>query len=55
MFCKNIRACNCIFAFKYVGVKLDKEIAFSKQGVYSFGAQEQIYHELPPLIPKDDP
>lgn len=32
-------------------MKLDKELATSRQGVYTFRAQGQVYHDLPSLIP----
>ncbi|XP_049378107.1 uncharacterized protein LOC125842861 [Solanum stenotomum] len=54
LFRKNIRAYNSIFAFTSFGVKLDKELASSRKGVYSFKAQGQIYHDLPSLIPNND-
>lgn len=47
----HIRAYNIIFAFTSFGVKLDKELATSRQGVYTFHAQGQVYHDLPSLIP----
>ncbi|XP_049360758.1 uncharacterized protein LOC125825469 [Solanum verrucosum] len=54
LFRKNIRAYNSIFAFTSFGVKLDKELASSRKGVYSFKAEGQIYHDLPSLIPNND-
>ncbi|XP_049388457.1 uncharacterized protein LOC125852811 [Solanum stenotomum] len=54
LFRKNIRAYNSIFAFTSFGVKLDKELASSRKGVYSFKAQGQIYHDLPSLIPNNN-
>ncbi|KAG5584664.1 hypothetical protein H5410_045098, partial [Solanum commersonii] len=54
LFRKNIRAYNSIFPFTSFGVKLDKDLASSMRGVYSFKAQGQIYHDLPSLIPKND-
>ncbi|KAG5581517.1 hypothetical protein H5410_052144 [Solanum commersonii] len=54
LFRKNIRAYNNIFAFTSFGVKLDKDLASSRKGVYSFKAQGQIYHDLPSLIPNND-
>ncbi|KAG5520326.1 hypothetical protein RHGRI_033033 [Rhododendron griersonianum] len=50
-FRRHIRAYNSIFAFTSFGVKLDKELATSRQGVYTFRAQGQVYHDLPSLIP----
>ncbi|KAG5565561.1 hypothetical protein RHGRI_001464 [Rhododendron griersonianum] len=50
-FCKHIRAYNSIFGFTSFGVTLDKGLANSTGGVYTFRAQGQIYHELPSLIP----
>ncbi|KAH0767034.1 hypothetical protein KY290_002952 [Solanum tuberosum] len=54
LFRKHIRAYNSIFAFTSFGVQLNKELASSRKGIYSFKAQGQIYHDLPSLIPKDD-
>ncbi|KAH0661326.1 hypothetical protein KY284_026257 [Solanum tuberosum] len=54
LFRKNICTYNSIFAFTSFGVKLDKELAFSRKGVYSLKAQGQIYHDLPSLIPNND-
>ncbi|XP_075108897.1 uncharacterized protein LOC142180730 [Nicotiana tabacum] len=39
-FRRNIRAYNSIFAFMSFGVRLDKELASSRKGVYTFKAQE---------------
>ncbi|XP_049350419.1 uncharacterized protein LOC125815062 [Solanum verrucosum] len=54
LFRKHIRAYNSIFAFTSFGVQLNKELASSRKGIYSFKAQGQIYHDLPSLIPKND-
>ncbi|KAH0652401.1 hypothetical protein KY289_030079 [Solanum tuberosum] len=54
LFRKNIRAYNSIFAFTSFGVKLDKELASSRKGVYNFKAQGQIDHDLPSLIPNNN-
>lgn len=51
-FRKHIRAYNSIFSFTSFGARLDKELASSKQGVYTFRVQGQIYHHLPALIPE---
>nr|XP_027120740.1 uncharacterized protein LOC113737757 [Coffea arabica] len=51
-FRKHIRAYNSIFSFTSFGARLDKELASSKQGVYTFIVQGQIYHHLPALIPE---
>ncbi|KAI3448843.1 hypothetical protein Pfo_005508 [Paulownia fortunei] len=50
----NIHPFNCIFSFTSFGVKLDKEVAFSRQGVYTFQVQGMMYHDLLRLIPKED-
>ncbi|XP_058183968.1 uncharacterized protein LOC131301611 [Rhododendron vialii] len=50
-FRKHIRAYNSIFGFISFGITLDKRLANSTRGVYTFHAQGQIYHELPSLIP----
>ncbi|XP_012833045.1 PREDICTED: uncharacterized protein LOC105953910 [Erythranthe guttata] len=42
-FSKNNRALNCIFSFTSLGVKLDKDLASAKRGVYTFRAQGMIY------------
>ncbi|KAL0355931.1 UNVERIFIED_CONTAM: hypothetical protein Sradi_4040000 [Sesamum radiatum] len=52
-FRKNIRLFNCIFSFTSLGVKLDKELASSRQGVYTFRAQGMVYHDLPGLLPNE--
>ncbi|KAH0633391.1 hypothetical protein KY284_036177 [Solanum tuberosum] len=54
LFRKHIRAYNSIFDFTSFGVQLNKELASSRKGIYSFKAQGQIYHDLQSLIPKDD-
>lgn len=54
-FRKNIRAYNSIFSFTSFGVNLDKNLASSRKGVYTFRAQGQIYHDLPSLLPEDRP
>ncbi|XP_057801659.1 uncharacterized protein LOC131016887 [Salvia miltiorrhiza] len=51
-FRRNIRAYNSIFSFTSFGVKLDKELASARRGVYSFQAQGMVYHDLPGLIPQ---
>ncbi|KAH7860945.1 hypothetical protein Vadar_019830 [Vaccinium darrowii] len=53
-FRRHIRAYNSMFAFTSFGVKRDKELATSRQGVYTFRAQGQVYHDLPSLIPSGD-
>ncbi|KAG5560902.1 hypothetical protein RHGRI_004059 [Rhododendron griersonianum] len=53
-FRKNIRAYNSIFSFTSFAVRLDKQLATSQQGVYTFCAQGQVYHNLPSLIPSTD-
>ncbi|KAL0277960.1 UNVERIFIED_CONTAM: hypothetical protein Sradi_7309600, partial [Sesamum radiatum] len=52
-FRKNIRLFNCIFSFTSLGVKLAKELASSRQGVYTFRAQGMVYHDLPGLLPDE--
>ncbi|KAK4380836.1 hypothetical protein Sango_3026800 [Sesamum angolense] len=52
-FRKNIRLFNCIFSFTSIGVKLAKELASSRQGVYTFRAQGMVYHDLPGLLPDE--
>ncbi|XP_057803005.1 uncharacterized protein LOC131018296 [Salvia miltiorrhiza] len=49
-FRRNIRAYNSIFSFTSFGVKLDKELASARQGVYYFRAQGMVYHDLPGLM-----
>ncbi|PIM97022.1 hypothetical protein CDL12_30516 [Handroanthus impetiginosus] len=50
-FRKNIRGLNCIFSLTSFGVKLDKEFASARRGVYTFRARGMVYHDLPGLIP----
>ena len=45
----HIRAYNSIFSFTSFGVKLDEELASSRNEVCTFQAQCQIYHQLPTL------
>ncbi|CAG8638860.1 6621_t:CDS:2, partial [Dentiscutata heterogama] len=52
-FCVNIRAYNSAFAFTSMGVKLDEKLANSKDGVYTFRAQDGIYHLIGSLLPID--
>ncbi|CAG8604699.1 4880_t:CDS:2 [Diversispora eburnea] len=49
----NIRAYNSIFAFTSIGVRLDENLANSKNGVYMFRIQEGIYHSVRSLLPVD--
>ncbi|XP_047268003.1 uncharacterized protein LOC124898400 [Capsicum annuum] len=53
-FRKHIRGYNNIFGFMSFGVKISNDLASSSQGVYTFKAQGQIYHDLPLLIPYND-
>ncbi|GER35584.1 Phosphatidylinositol 3,5-trisphosphate 5-phosphatase 2, partial [Striga asiatica] len=41
-----------MFSFTSLGVKLDKDLASAKQGVYTFRAQGVVYHDLPCLLLK---
>ncbi|GER54009.1 pyrophosphate--fructose 6-phosphate1-phosphotransferase subunit alpha [Striga asiatica] len=50
----NIRLFNSMFSFTSLGVKLDKELASARQGIYTFRAQGVVYHDLPSLWPKED-
>ncbi|XP_073035171.1 uncharacterized protein [Primulina eburnea] len=52
-FRKNVRAYNSIFSFTSLGVKIDKELASSSRGVYTFKALGQIFHNLPSLVPNE--
>ncbi|CAG8701224.1 2622_t:CDS:2, partial [Gigaspora rosea] len=45
-FCHNIRAYNNVFAFTSIGIKLDKELANSKNSSTS-----GIYHSIGSLLP----
>lgn len=54
LFRKSICVYNIISAFTSFGVKVDKKLASSRKGVYSFKAKGQIYHDLPSLIPDND-
>ncbi|XP_012856992.1 PREDICTED: uncharacterized protein LOC105976260 [Erythranthe guttata] len=53
-FRNNIRVFNCIFSFTSFGVKLDKELASARRGVYTFRAQGMVYHDLPGLNPNEN-
>ncbi|XP_073121078.1 uncharacterized protein [Henckelia pumila] len=53
-FRRKIRLYNTIFSFTSFGVKLDKELASLRHGVYTFRASGQIFHSLPPLLPDSD-
>ncbi|KAF3646754.1 hypothetical protein FXO38_19007 [Capsicum annuum] len=53
-FHKHIRGYNNIFSFTSFGVQLDNDLASSRQRVYTFRAQGQIYHDIPSLIPNND-
>ncbi|XP_020242960.1 uncharacterized protein LOC109821181 [Asparagus officinalis] len=53
-FRKNIRKYNNLFSFTSFGATIDKSLASSTNGVYTFRAQGQIYHHLPGLIPNTD-
>nr|DAD32814.1 TPA_asm: hypothetical protein HUJ06_011665 [Nelumbo nucifera] len=53
-FQSNIRAYNSIFSFTSFGVKLDKELATSNKGAFTFQTQGQIYYDLPSLTPSDN-
>ncbi|XP_075492617.1 uncharacterized protein LOC142530687 [Primulina tabacum] len=52
-FRKNVRAYNSIFSFTSLGVKIDKELASSSRGVYTFRALGQIFHNLLSLVPNE--
>ncbi|KAK4387586.1 hypothetical protein Sango_2365200 [Sesamum angolense] len=41
----------CMLKFQINCVKLAKELASSRQGVYTFRAQGMVYHDLPGLLP----
>ncbi|KAF7841432.1 uncharacterized protein G2W53_003730 [Senna tora] len=45
-FRQHIRMYNHIFAFTSMGVHLDGDLANGREGVYSFRAQEAIYHKI---------
>ncbi|XP_073301543.1 uncharacterized protein [Primulina huaijiensis] len=53
-FRSKVRVYDCIFSFTSFGVKVDKELASSRRGVYTFRVQGQIFHTLPPLVPRED-
>ena len=40
-----------MLAFTSFGVHLDKDLASSRKGVYSFKVKGQVYHDLPALVP----
>ncbi|XP_042499693.1 uncharacterized protein LOC122077857 [Macadamia integrifolia] len=53
-FRRYIRAYNSIFSFTSLGVHVDKDLANGKDGIYTFRAQGQLYHDLPPILPEKD-
>ncbi|PKU86419.1 hypothetical protein MA16_Dca025242 [Dendrobium catenatum] len=48
-FRSKIRAYNSIFAFTSFGAHIDNNLANARKGIYTFRAQGQIYHSLPPI------
>ncbi|XP_073148401.1 uncharacterized protein [Henckelia pumila] len=50
---RRIRLYNSIFSFTSFGVRLDRELASSSRGVYTFRVSGQIFHTLPPIVPRD--
>ena len=52
-FRKNIRSYNSMFSFTSFGVR-DKDLAFLRQGIYTFRALWQKYHDLPTLVSKEN-
>ncbi|KAL0346417.1 UNVERIFIED_CONTAM: hypothetical protein Scaly_1657700 [Sesamum calycinum] len=42
-----------MISYESQGVKLAKELASSRQGVYTFRAQGMVYHDLPGLLPDE--
>lgn len=53
-FRSNIRKYNNHFSFTSMGVRLDKDCASMRGGIYTFRAQGQIYRFLDQLVPKED-
>ena len=53
-FRKNIRAYNSAFAFTSLGVKLDHNLASSRDGVYTFCIQGEMYHRIGSILPPDN-
>ncbi|RIB13129.1 hypothetical protein C2G38_1975444, partial [Gigaspora rosea] len=49
-FRENIRAYNSIFAFTSMGIKLDENLANSKDGIYMFQVQGGIYYSIGSLF-----
>ena len=49
-----LHAYNRIFAFTSFGVKIDKDLASFRKGVYILKAKGQIYDDLPSLLRKND-
>lgn len=49
----NIRAYNTNFSFTSMGVNLDKNLANSSSGVYTFRVNGGIYHQIDQLVPRD--
>ncbi|CAG8840417.1 13393_t:CDS:2, partial [Gigaspora margarita] len=56
-FRNTIRAYNNLFAFTFLGVRLDQRFANGKNGIYTFRAQGSMYHTISPFLPpvKDTP
>ncbi|CAG8534529.1 9204_t:CDS:2 [Diversispora eburnea] len=50
---EKIRAYNCGFAFTSIGIKLDKDLANGRDGVYIFQIQSGIYLSIRSLTPTD--
>nr|XP_043639169.1 uncharacterized protein LOC122610240 [Erigeron canadensis] len=52
-FRNHIRAYNTNFSFTSMGVNLDKTMANSTSGVYTFRVNGGIYHQIDQLVPRD--
>ncbi|XP_075492636.1 uncharacterized protein LOC142530705 [Primulina tabacum] len=54
LFRRKIRLYNSLFAFTSFVARLDKNLASSNHGVYTFRVSGQVFHSLPPLVPLKD-
>lgn len=52
-FLKNIRKYNQVFAFTSLRANVDENLASSRNGVYTFRVNGQLYHNIGPLMPDE--
>mmetsp|Transcript_13935 Transcript_13935/g.25807 ORF Transcript_13935/g.25807 Transcript_13935/m.25807 type:complete len:491 (-) Transcript_13935:4232-5704(-) len=53
-FKRNIRRYNQYFSFVSNGLKLDRDLANMREGVYSYRVHGELYHLMGSLLPQDD-